>query len=78
MVTLSHESPVVRRSVAQRADGLYRVKVRAYGITSCALPPFRGVRDPVGSKVVREEAKAQYRAVKYTPTMGCVAQGGGT
>jgi hypothetical protein len=28
------------------------------------------------SNLVREEAKAQQRAVKYTPTMGCVAPGG--
>jgi hypothetical protein len=29
------------------------------------------------SNLVREEAKAQQRAVKYTPTMGCVGPGGG-
>ena len=29
------------------------------------------------SNFVREEAKARYRAVKYTPTMGCVVPGGG-
>ena len=50
MLILSHKSPVVRRSVAQRTHGLYRLKVRAYGITSCALPPFSGGRDPVISR----------------------------
>ena len=42
---------------------------------------FRGVLPTVAhrcvwsSSLVREEAKAWYRAVKYTPTMGCVAPG---
>ena len=42
---------------------------------------FRGVRPTVArryvwsNKLVREEAKARQRAVKYTPTMGCVAPG---
>ena len=44
LLTLSHKSPVVRPSIAQRADGWYRLKVRAYGITSCALPLFGGSR----------------------------------
>ena len=28
------------------------------------------------SNIIREEAKARYRAVKYTPTMDCVVPGG--
>ena len=42
---------------------------------------FRGVLPTVAcrcvwsSNLVREEAKARWRAVKYTPTMGCVAPG---
>ena len=44
LLTLSHKSPVVRPSIAQRADGWYRLKLRAYGLTSCALPLFGGSR----------------------------------
>ena len=48
LLTLSHKSPVVRPSITQRADGLYRLKC-GLTVIHLVLSPFSGVRDPVGS-----------------------------
>ena len=42
LLTLSRKSPVFRPSIVQSADGLFRVKVRAYGLPTSAPPPLLG------------------------------------